>query len=93
MSPFVAMAGEVIARMVAHHRERKRKRLERRHRRKGVPMFKVTPGMETSEFRLTLLTVIGSFVMKYLGADFPLEAFGTVAAYVISRGLAKVRKP
>ena len=47
----------------------------------------ITPGMKSSEFFATVLTAL----LLKLGIFSPVEA-GGVAAYVVSRGLAKLGK-
>ena len=51
------------------------------------------PGVKTSEFWVAVLGTIFAALSKanLLPGDFPQEAFVVLAAYVVSRGLAKLR--
>lgn len=50
-------------------------------------------GVKTSEFWVAILGAILAALLKanVLPGDFPHEAFLVLAAYVVSRGLAKLR--
>lgn len=53
----------------------------------------MTPGMSTSEFALTILVVVSALILaltNHIEGDDALTAItGAVAAYGVSRGLAK----
>ena len=49
----------------------------------------ITSGMKSSEFWMTMVAAILKMFAPALGAEFPDEAMLAVAAYVVSRGLAK----
>ena len=50
---------------------------------------KMTDGMKSSEFYMTIATFLASLLAKKLGGELPIEAVAGVIAYIISRGLAK----
>lgn len=50
-------------------------------------------GPQTSEFWVTMITMIGALAMEAFGLDMSVEemgmVFGPAMAYIVSRGLAK----
>lgn len=52
-------------------------------------LFSLTPGMQSSEFKVTILALLAKWIGPHFGVDFPTEAIYTVVAYVLSRGIAK----
>ncbi len=69
------------------------------HRQNGRPSFvagdsEARPGLMTTEFWLTILVAIAVVVISYVDDSYSVElgwklGVGVVAAYVISRGIAK----
>jgi hypothetical protein len=57
----------------------------------------VKPGWRTSEFIVTVVAAIIPLINQAFGLNIPVEALvgiaGSIAAYVLSRGLAKAAKP
>lgn len=49
------------------------------------------PGFQTTEFWLTLVTVILGLVKQFWLTDIPNESFYTVIAYILSRTVTKVK--
>ncbi len=54
------------------------------------------PGIKTSEFWVIVVSAVSTMLMNVFGLDLDPEAlamvWGPAAAYVVSRGLAKVNK-
>jgi hypothetical protein len=66
-----------------------KKQLKRRGVSRKERKQMMTNGMKTSEFWMSVVAILLKWLGPHLGMDFPNEAVGSVAAYVVGRSLRK----